>query len=423
MSLMVKLDLAVVGAGPAGLSAAAEVARRGLATVVIDEYPLPGGRLLGQLNEEPLPDGTVTWWKGIEVARNLVGEVAQAGARIWNGVQVWGLSPALGTGPDPGWEVFLHGGPTETVLARAVLLATGATERPLPVRNWTLPGAITVGAAQVFTNLHRVRPGKRVLICGVDPLSLTVARELSLAGSEVLGMVLPPAGQFSGQRAVPRAVIRELSRFSSLAPSWLLSLGGWMGTTDLGSRLGAALYPREGLRVWGIPLMLKQALAGITGKDDVTGAAVVEVDLQGRPRPGTERQMVCDCVALSGGLAPLVELASVAGCRLVPSGLGGAVPLHGPEMETELPGLYIAGNITGVEGARVAMAQGRIAGLTISRDLKALACAEYSTRLMEERFGLSRIRAGSTIQFYPGPAQAREGLEARWKARRVDLAG
>lgn len=403
------VDLAVVGAGPAGLSAAAVAARYGLSVMVLDEYLIPGGRLLGQLHEEPGPHGRPRWWKGREVAKALLATAAAAGVTLQTGVQVWGL--------EPGWTLRLSGGADPTVKARTVLLATGAGERAMPVPGWTLPGVVTVGAAQVFTNVHRVRPGNRVLICGVDPLSLTVARELKLAGVEVPGIVLPPAGELSGERGVPVAVIRGLTRVAHLAPSTLLRSAGAIFQGEGGARLGARLYPAGGVRVWGVPLQLTRALVRIQGTDSVTGAVVARVTPDGAVIPGTEQEIAVDCVALSGGLSPVVELAAAAGCRLVPSGLGGPVPLHSPAMETELPGLLVAGNITGVEGARIAMVQGKVAGLTAAWRCGAVAESEYLKRQGELDEELSQTRAAAAIQFYPDAGKARHALAAAWRGQ------
>jgi sarcosine oxidase subunit alpha len=415
-----KVDLAVVGAGPAGLMAATTAAESGLKVIVLDEYPRPGGRLLGQLHEERQPDGRMHWWKGGEVAQEMVARATSAGVQIMNSVQVWGL--------DPGWTVQLSGQAHDTtpgplaVQAGAVVLATGAGERALAVPGWTLPGVMTVGAAQVFANVHRVSPGKRVLIVGVDPLSLTVARELMLAGSQVLGLVLPPAGQLAGELALPEAIIGQLARFAHLAPSPLLRLAGRLFPGAAGARLGARLYPRSGVRAWGIPLWLRTALVRVVGDEQVRGAVVTDITPSGLPVPGTERELQVDCVTLSGGLSPVMELAAAAGCRLVPSGLGGLVPLHGPTMETELPGLLVAGSITGVEGARVAIAQGRIAGVTALHRLGAISSDQYAQRLAESQAELDKIRNGAAIQFYPHVDQARRSLGELWRASQGETA-
>lgn len=411
---MRSVDLAVVGAGPAGLMAATVAAERGLRVMVLDEYHRPGGRLLGQLHEERGPGGAPAWWRGMEVARRLVAEAEAAGAEIVTGVQVWGL--------DPGWKLSLHGGPDTAVSARAVLLATGAGEQALAVPGWTTPGVVTVGAAQIFTNVHRVRPGDRVLICGADVLAMTVARELALAGAEVAGILLPPAGPLAGERANPTRVIAGLSQMAHLAPGRLLQLAGRLFPGEAGARWGARLYPRSGVKVWGVPLLLRQALVRIEGDGQVTGAIVTAVDAEGNPLPGAERRVNVDCVALSGGLSPVVELAAAAGCTLAPSRLGGLVPVHSSDMETELPGLLVAGNITGVEGAQVAMAQGRVAGVTACRLLGAVGAAEYDRLAAAAREAVRSTRAGAAIQFYPDTAGARVRLAARW-ADRVSESG
>ena len=93
---------------------------------------------------------------------------------------------------------------------------------------------------------------------------------------------------------------------------------------------------------------------------------VANIDSKGNIINGSEKIYEADFVCIAGGLYPLAELAAVAGCpfHYIPE-LGGHVPLHSEEMETPLPGLFVAGNITGIESGKIAMAQGTVAGYSI----------------------------------------------------------
>lgn len=174
------MDALIVGAGPAGLAAAVACARQGLSVRVVDEFYRPGGRLLGQLHQEP--DGS--WWNGLEEAARLEQEAASWGVEICCGISVYHVSRT-----EDGWIVSTSGGEWQ---APMLLIATGASETAVPVPGWTLPGCMSIGAAQVMTNVQRVRVGERGVVIGVNVLSAAIARELQLAGIKVDRMVLPP---------------------------------------------------------------------------------------------------------------------------------------------------------------------------------------------------------------------------------------
>lgn len=382
-------DLVVIGGGPAGINAATIAARGGLSVIVLDEHPRPGGRLLGQLHELP-GHGADGWWRGAEIARAMLAEAREAGVEIASGASVWSIRPQ--------WEVLVDGTPFESVRADRVLIATGAVERSVPVPGWTTPGCITAGAAQVFVNVHRVRPGRRAILVGVNVLTMTIARELALAGVEVVGIAMPPLGPFSVEAANPTRVIAGLTQMAALAPSPLLRLAGSL-FSERSAALGARLYPTGGVKLWSIPLLLRQAVVEVVGEEQVTGVVLEEITADGRPT-GRRRQVEVDLVCLSDGLSPLAELAVAAGCRMadVPE-LGGRVPLYGPNMESTAKGVFVAGNITGIEGAQVAAAQGKVAGYGILADAGRIDAA--ASALSAAREELRRVRANSPIQFHP----------------------
>lgn len=406
-----KVDAAVIGGGPAGLSAAIEIASRGGSVVVVDENSTFGGKLLGQLHEEP---GVNNWWKGGEIAAKLAEEAIAAGVTLMPQTQVWGL--------EAGWNVLIADTcnrtlPFQNIQARAVLLATGAVEKPLAMPGWTLPGVMTVGAAQVLTNVYRVKPGKRVVIAGVDVLSLTIARAMKLAGVEIAGIVLPKESDFSEGRSNPLSVLKELQTMAHLAPNPLLRAGGAFLNHRLGIQLAARFFPHNGVKVWGIPLQLKKALVAIHGDEQVTHAEIASIDSNGQIVPGTTTAVPVDAVCLSGGLTPLGELAATAGCKFVRiDGLNGPVPLHSRTMETTVRDLYVAGNITGVEGAKIAMVQGRVAGTSMCLRLGIGRIGEQDVQTAMRK--VDEVREKSDIQFHLKIKEARTQLQQLWEQNR-----
>lgn len=403
MTSPLPLDLLIVGAGPAGLSAAVVSARHGLNVLVLDEFPEPGGRMLGQFHEE-----NGAWWVGKLEAKRLLAECAGLGVDICCGISVYGITRA-----DHHWLLRTTQG---TKSATNVLIATGAAEIPCPCPGWTLPGVMSIGAAQVMTNVHYVKPGERGLIIGANMLALAIARELAVSGVTLAGIVLPSPGPLAGADAAPRQQLKRLLGLAALAPTPLLRLGG-----RLASSLGLAhvvlrFLPRKGLHIWGVPLMLRTAAVSINGHHQVESVTLADLTDDGKIIAGTEREEKVDFVALAGGLYPLAELAAVAGCPFdFAVELGGHIPLHDEQMRTPLAGLYVAGNITGIESAQVAMAQGRLAGLSICSKMRRL--GEYPDKLLQDGLAeVSQARNSALIQFQTGIPLARERIYQKFRA-------
>lgn len=398
------MDVVIVGAGPAGLSAAISAAENRLKVCVLDEFIKPGGRLLGQLHEEP--DGK--WVNGISEAQRLYGRANELGVRIHCGVSVYDLKQLK-----TGWCVYTTDKMIET---KCLLLATGASETPIPIPGWTLPGVMSIGAAQVMGNVHRVKPGMDGIIIGVNVLSIAIARELQLCGVCIKSIVLPQPSLLSLEASNPEKMMESLLRLTHLAPSPIIRFGGkWVNP-----KLGARLYPKNGFRMWDIPIQLRKVVLEIIGEKEVQGVRIAEITASGEVIPGTEKIVSADFVCIAGGLSPLSELAAVAGCsfRYVQE-LGGHIPVHNESMQTNLDGLYVAGNITGIESAKVAMAQGKVAGLTIARDLKALGKQSYE-KVNEAIAKVKETRQNALIQFQPGIAEARQALYDEYEKEQTE---
>lgn len=395
------VDVVIIGAGPAGLSAAIVCREHGLHTVVLDEFMKPGGRLLGQLHEEP--DGS--WWNGLEEARKMTERAVQLGVDIRMGVSVHHIEKT-----DEGFAIYA--GPTQWQ-ARNLLLATGAAEAASPIPGWTLPGVMSIGAAQVMANVHRVRAGRRGVIIGVNVLSTAIARELQWAGMEVSAILLPASNPATRDGANPRQVMANLLRIAHLAPSPFLRLGSKLARPAWTRNLALQLFPRSGVKLWGMPVQLRRAAVRINGTEQVESVTVCDVTADGAPISGTERDIAADFVCIAGGLYPLAELAALIGCpfRSIEE-LGGYVPVHNERMETPVQGLFVAGNITGIESAKVARAQGAVAGLSIAERMSA---KPLEQALAAEVARVREVRQAATIQFHPHIDEGRRAVEAAYQ--------
>jgi len=397
-------DVIVIGAGPAGLAGAIAAAKNGLSVTVLDEFIKPGGRLLGQLHQEP----SGKWWNGIEESNRLHKEAESLFVDIRCGVSVFNLYK-----DESLWNVSTDAG---TFQAPAILLATGAAEYPIPVPGWTLPGVMSIGAAQVMTNVHRVQVGKKGIIIGANILGFAILNELQLAGVHVDRVVLPEKSPLSKDAAIPEEVMKTLLSAAHLAPSPLLRLGSRFMKNDWMRKIGLQLFPKNGVMVNGTPLQLRKAAVEIVGENQVEGVRVVDIDTKGNIISDSEIEYDADFVCIAGGLYPLAELAAVAGCpfKYIPA-LGGHVPIHSEAMETPLQGLFVAGNITGIESGKIALAQGTVAGLSIAKQTK------KEDRIIVQGVNeaiqhVKNVRREAAIQFTPDINSGRSKMRDYWKS-------
>lgn len=391
-------DLLIVGAGPAGLSAAIAATRYDLCVKVIDEFPKVGGRLLGQLHEESKGN----WWNGVEEAGKLEKQSQKLGVVIETGISVYDLEST-----ELGWRVYTSEGEEN---CKKLLLATGATEVPNPVPGWTYPGVMSVGAAQVMGNVHRVKPGDSCVIIGVNVLSVAIAHELKLNGVHVKQIILPPHTNGLTQGAKPTEVMDSLMNLTHLAPSAILRSLGKLGRY-VPTSLATTVYPRFGMKVFDIPIKIKTAAKEIIGRDEkAIGVKTVEINRDGKAIPDSEKVVEADFVCISGGLAPLPELAALSGCKFkYVKELGGHIPFHNERMETNKDNLYVAGNITGVESAKVAITQGTVAGLSAA--IKSIAPSQQlESEIVKAVQQVKETRQEALIQFQPGINHARKEL-------------
>ncbi|OMI25393.1 sarcosine oxidase subunit alpha [Bacillus haynesii] len=396
------VNAVIIGAGPAGLTAAITCAENGLDVVVIDEYMIAGGRLLGQLYEE----SNGSWWNGIEESTKLYKKAVNLGVKFHLNTAVNNIEQSNGR-----WTVYTE---KQIFYTNHLLLATGAAESPLPVPGWTLPGVMSVGAAQVMTNVQRVKPGERGVIIGVNVLSAAIAMELQLAGVEIACLTLPKMNRITKGAGKPREVLDSLLHVSHMAPSRFIRFGSKFMKNDLMKKLGVHLYPKKGVKMWGIPIQLRKAVIEIYGENEVEGVTLATINAEGEVIYGSEEHIQVDFVCIAGGLYPLAELAAVAGCPFyLVEELGGYIPLHNERMESPLEGMYVAGNITGIEGAKVAASQGETAGLSIAHrsGIKGLDAKIKDSIKMTEQ-----IRNRAYIQFHPQIERGRKKILQQWEA-------
>jgi thioredoxin reductase len=340
-------EIAVIGAGAAGLCAAYEAASAGAEVLLIDENHTAGGQLFKQLHKFFGSSAHQAGERGFLIGEKLLEQVKSEGVTIWLSTVVYGIQSDLTLG-------VIHEGEHIVVRAKRIIVATGAKENYLAFPGSTLPGVMGAGAAQTMANINRVLPGKRIVMVGSGNVGLIVSYQLLQAGAEVLAVV------------------------------------------EAGAQIGGYGVHAAKLRRAGVPILIRHTVLRAEGQDEVERVILAEVDETFRPIPGTQTVLDADTVALAVGLNPMTELLWMAGCRFcyLPAS-GGHVPLHGRQMETTVPGLYAAGDVTGVEEASTAMEEGRLAGICAAASLSYLSQEEAEQRQSACEKRMALLRTGS----------------------------
>lgn len=352
-----RVDLLIVGAGPAGMSAAIMARRHGLEVLLVDEQPAPGGQI----------------WRGIEAAAGtpraaILGESYQeglsvvrhfraSGAHYQPGTQVWQVE----SGP----RIFLkRDGATFSVQAGCLLLATGAQERPAPFLGWTLPGVMPVGAAQILLKSSGQIPDKPVWIAGNGPLPLLYATQLLKAGGQIAGFIdTTPRGR--AMAALPRLAAAAFG-----APGDLMKGLGWI----------AALRRR-------VPY-----IAGVT-EIEASGKGMLE-HIRYVTAGGKAVTAEASLLLVHEGIIPTIHPTLALGCK---HRWNADQSSFAPDLDewgqTSEACVFVAGDGAGIGGVKAACLRGEIAALGISAILGRLSESEAASLAQPIRGRLARALA------------------------------
>ncbi|MEU4190520.1 FAD-dependent oxidoreductase [Kribbella sp. NPDC026611] len=324
--------MVVVGAGPAGIAAALAAADAGVEVVLVDSGRTVGGQFNRQLPVEfgaRRPERLQHGWKSFVQQR----ERLAAHPRITHSPEtsVWAIE---------GLRLWVQRGPADAagravfpIDAKAVVLATGAYDRVLPFPGWDLPGVYTAGAAQALAKGQRVAVGKRVLVAGTGPFLLPVAESLIGVDAEVVGLL-------------------EANSLATVRRGW--STDPFVARSKLRETAGyAALLARHR-----IPLKHGWTVIAAHGNNHVESATIARLDADWHPIPGTERELEVDAICVGFGFTPNLELATATGCDL-----SGSAVVVDRNQQTTTPGVFAAGELTGIGGAELSSAEGQVAGL------------------------------------------------------------
>jgi NADPH-dependent 2,4-dienoyl-CoA reductase/sulfur reductase-like enzyme len=333
------VDVLVVGAGPAGLSAAIAAAEQGRRVLVIDQGLRAGGQVWRHRAPESLPP----------TARAMLEHAQSIGVAVATGARVIDIVSPIEL------VVEFRGRPDRQI-TRALVLATGARERLMPFPGWTLPGVVGLGGLQALIKSGLSVAGARIVIAGSGPLIFPVAALAARAGGEIvlvaeqasLGAVL----RFGAGLATKPAAMIDAVRYR-----WAFRAARW----HTGSWVEAA----EGFGA------MQRAMLRVHGRS-------VTVD--------------CDWLATGMGLVPATDLAQLAGCTLT----GDAVTVDAGQATT-VPGVWAAGECTGIKGDAAAIAEGEVAGLAAAGGLARPSVRVVQRRNAGRRFG-QRLAAAFAVR-------------------------
>lgn len=352
-----RTDLLIVGAGPAGMAAAIEARNHGLSVRVVDDQAAPGGQI----------------WRGIETVAasprlSRLGGAYSAGVdraaafRACGAIyepqaQLWQI--------EPGFKAFLtQGGKARSVLADAVILATGAQERPVPFPGWTLPGVLTVGAAQILLKTADSIPQKPVWIAGCGPLPLLYMTQLLAAGGQIAGVLdTTPKG-----RAIK--ALRHLP-------------AGWSRFDDLLKGLSWSFALKRAR----VPII--RHVVDLRADGDSTLQR-----LHYRTADGGKGEVAAEVLLVHEGVIPGIHAPLALGCAVRwDEAQQCQVPVLDGWGETSRPGVFVAGDGAGIGGAEAAEPRGRLAALRIASMLGKLPAEQAEAAALRERRSLAHALA------------------------------
>jgi NADPH-dependent 2,4-dienoyl-CoA reductase/sulfur reductase-like enzyme len=337
---LIVADVAVIGAGPAGIAAATRAAESGLRVVVLDRGLETGGQIWRHMSGGPVP----------RIAQHWIAQLSRSGAQVIHGTSVVDVQHE-----DAEFEILADSsGSALRVRAGRIILATGARELFIPFDGWTLPGVMGIGGAQALLKSGASFAGKRVIVAGSGPLMLPVAASLANSGAKLI-LVAEQARRSAVMRFAAGlwrapALVAQAARYRARFLSTSYSTGTWVTAAHGADRLESVTIT-NGRRTW--------------------------------------REAV-DVLCTGYGLVPNIELARLLGCET----RDGAIAVDA-QQRTTVANVLAVGEATGIGGEPLSLIEGEIAGSVVSPRarisdalLRKRAALEIAARRMLDAFAL-----------------------------------
>lgn len=305
-------DVLILGGGISGLAAAYEVSSRGYKATIVDETWSLGGQLRQQTQIIDSLPPQLSKLRGFQVAEALVKRLKNFPVEYLLQHEAIGLYADGSVGVSNGRKLG-------KILFSSLVVATGAAEAALPFPGWTLPGVMTIGAAQILMNRERVYPGKVALVIGSSDLAFEISKQMHDVGIIVAGIV-ESGGQVKAQDDV------IISAFHTA----------------------------------GIPIFLQTEVVSASGS-----GRVEEVLLSSGKCGCVKEKFVVDLICIDGGRYPVLEVFSILNCRLsYRKDLGGWLPCYKENLESSVDGIFVAGQAAGITCSAGVFLTGAIAGIS-----------------------------------------------------------
>jgi thioredoxin reductase len=364
-------ELLIVGSGPAGMAAAETAASLGIAVTVVDEQAARGGQFLRQ----PPAGFRLSNWlpgKAYQKAKQMMARSALLHQVDWlTNSTVTGIFPGNSDNTsEPAFRVVIDSEEgSRQCTARTILIASGCYDLPVIFPGWNTPGVMAAGGIQAFIKSQQFVPGQRIVLAGSHPLQLVIAEQIIQAGGEVAAVLFAQSQSRAFELIQhPMTLWRHASKFSQVA--------GTMAR----------------LRKAGVPVKFSQAVVRANGKDQLHSVTVAELDAQGKIRPNLSSEIACDRLGVCFSFLSSSELARQLEAECVWNARrGGWIARHDEWMASTVPGLYLAGEITGVAGSDVAMAEGQLAALGCALALGRLNAATAENQALPIRKALQQL--------------------------------
>ena len=327
---MQRSDLVIVGAGPAGMAAAAEAAAHGVTVTLLDEQPRAGGQIYRDVDRAATKRGDILG-ADYRHGATLTTGLSQPGITHLAGAAVWAI--------EDGFEVsYTCGGRASRIAGDRLLLATGALERPMPLPGWTLPGVMTAGAGQILLKQSGVLARRAVLV-GSGPLLYLIAAQMVRAGTPPLALV---------ETQTRRDLLRAQRHLGG-------ALRGWP-------------YLVKGLKM--LAEIIRAGVPRYGGATDIVIEGDERAEAVSFNYKGRARRITCNTVLMHHGVVPNTQAARSID---VPHRWDDQQQCFSPVVDgwggTEIDGIFIAGDGAGIGGAKTAEVAGRITALEIAAEL------------------------------------------------------
>jgi len=358
-------NVVIIGAGPAGLSASLAAAAAGAPVLLIDSNPRLGGQYW-RMSADDFQDQHNQHFD-LDTGLLLINAVkARKEIEVWSGSQIWSATNKDGKNT----LRVIYQGKERIVNTENLILCTGAYDRTLPFPGWDIPGVMTPGGVQSLLKGHGVLAGRRVVVAGSGPFLLPVAAGVVKAGGSVVALL-------------------EANK----SRRWLTSFFVLLENI---SKIKEAFYYIKTISEAKVRVRFGQAViaAHAASNGELESVDIAKIDRNFRIKK--VQNIKCDVAAIGWGFTADTSLAGSLGCNQLVAKDDGVVVWVDGEQQTSIPGVFAAGEITGIGGSDLSMAEGVIAGISAA---KFVGCnvevlkAHRKRRAKRQRFASALIRA------------------------------